>query len=71
MSNKNDFRGYDEYFKKEFMTKDKFLRFIKSRNSAAFNVFDPKFRNSANLSKEEVIFIIKNFDELEEEFEIQ
>lgn len=70
MSNKNDFRGYDEYFKKEFITKEKFLRFIEFRNSAAFNVFDPKFRDSTNLSKEEVIFIIKNFDELEEDFKV-
>jgi len=47
------------------VSKEKFFRFLNLRDKGAYNVFDPRFRKNANLTKDETIFIIRNFDKLD------
>jgi hypothetical protein len=49
------------------VSKEKFFRFLNTRDKGTYNVFDPRFREDANLTKDETIFIIRNFSELDQQ----
>jgi len=50
------------------VSSDKFWRFVKMRDTGLYNVFDPNFRDAADLTKDETIFIIRNFEKLDKEY---
>jgi len=50
------------------VSSDKFWRFIEIRDTGDYNVFDPSFRDAADLTKDETIFIIRNFEKLDKEY---
>ena len=48
------------------ISKDKFDEYESVRQSGLYNMFDPRAREMTNLSKEEWITIIKEYDKLAE-----
>ena len=46
------------------VSKEKFFRFLNTRDKGTYNVFDPRFREDANLTKDETIELLKSFSSL-------
>ena len=51
------------------MTKDKFSEYRDIQDSGAFNMYDPNARAATSLSKDEWIYILRNYSELKEQYE--
>jgi len=51
------------------VSSEKFWRFIEIRDTGDYNPFDPNFRLAADLTKDETIYIIRNFEKLEKEYQ--
>ena len=50
------------------ITKDKWDSYIWVQNGGLFNMFDPQARAMTELSKQEWLYIMKNYSELETKY---
>lgn len=46
-----------------------YVAFDKVRSGGRYNMFDPRARTAAGLSREEMVFVMKNFAALKEVYE--
>jgi len=51
------------------MTKGKFSEYRDVQDSGAYNMYDPRAREMTTLSRDEWIYILKNYSELKEQYE--
>ena len=51
------------------MTESKFSEYRDVQDSGMFNMFDPRAREATTLSRDEWIYILKNYSELKEQYE--
>lgn len=52
------------------MTKDKFMSYLEVQKSGLYNMLDPRAIEATGLSKEDYLYIIKNYSKLQEEYQI-
>jgi len=51
------------------LTKEQFMEYRDVQDSGMFNMFDPQAREMTDLSRDEWLYIIKNYSELKEKYE--
>ena len=51
------------------VSKEQFKEYRRVQDSGMFNMFDPQAREMTSLDRDEWIYIISNYDELEAEYE--
>ena len=51
------------------LTKEQFMQYRDVQDSGMFNMFTPQAREMTDLSRDEWLYIIKNYSELKEKYE--
>ena len=51
------------------ITRDKFSEYRDIQDSGMFNMFDPRAREMTSLTKNEWIYVLRNYSELKEKYE--
>ena len=54
---------------KDKITEEEFAQYIDVQDSGMFNMFSPQAREMTTLSKDQWIYILRNYDELREKYE--
>jgi len=52
------------------ISKEKFEEFVEVQNMGLYNMLDPRARDLTTLTKEEWFYIVKNYEKLEEDYNV-
>jgi len=55
----------------EMVSKQEYKEYLRVQKSGMFNMFDPQARQLTSLSREQWIYIIKNYEMLQETFKVE